>query len=202
MFREVADIQTADMLKLPVPKVEYHTEVLEPSKFQRDMLLSLADRAEAVRAGSVKPTEDNMLRITGDGRKLALDQRMLNSLLPDDPMSKANACVDHVLRIWRDTAAEKLTQLLFCDLSTPRGEGFHVYQDIKEKLVRAGYRNRKSPSSTMRIARPRRPPYSARYAPDRCGCCWAPPPRWGLEPMCSGCWLPSIIWIVPGGPPI
>ena len=138
MFREVADIQTADMLKLPVPKVEYHTEVLEPSKFQRDMLLSLADRAEAVRAGSVKPTEDNMLRITGDGRKLALDQRMLNSLLPDDPMSKANACVDHVLRIWRDTAAEKLTQLLFCDLSTPRGEGFHVYQDIKEKLVRGG----------------------------------------------------------------
>lgn len=138
MFREVADIQTADMLSLPVPKAEYHTEVLEPSKFQRDMLLSLADRAEAVRAGSVKPTEDNMLRITGDGRKLALDQRMLNSLLPDDPMSKANACVDHVLRIWRDTAAEKLTQLLFCDLSTPRGEGFHVYQDIKEKLVRGG----------------------------------------------------------------
>lgn len=138
MFREVADIQTADMLNLPVPKVEYHTVVLEPSKFQRDMLLSLADRAEAVRAGSVKPTEDNMLRITGDGRKLALDQRMLNSLLPDDPMSKANACVDHVLRIWRDTAAEKLTQLLFCDLSTPRGEGFHVYQDIKAKLIRGG----------------------------------------------------------------
>lgn len=138
MFREVADIQTADMLNLPVPKVEYHTEVLEPSKFQRDMLLSLADRAEAVRAGSVKPTEDNMLRITGDGRKLALDQRMLNSLLPDDPMSKANACVDHVLRIWRDTAAEKLTQLLFCDLSTPKGEGFHVYQDIKAKLIQGG----------------------------------------------------------------
>jgi N12 class adenine-specific DNA methylase len=138
MFREVADIQTADMLNLPVPKVEYHTVVLEPSKFQRDMLLSLADRAEAVRAGSVKPTEDNMLRITGDGRKLALDQRMLNSLLPDDPMSKANACVDHVLRIWQDTAAEKLTQLLFCDLSTPKGEGFHVYQDIKAKLIQGG----------------------------------------------------------------
>lgn len=138
MFREVADIQTADMLSLPVPKAEYHTEVLEPSKFQRDMLLSLADRAEAVRAGSVKPTEDNMLRITGDGRKLALDQRMLNGLLPDDPMSKANACVDHVLRIWRDTAAEKLTQLLFCDLSTPKGEGFHVYQDIKAKLIQGG----------------------------------------------------------------
>ena len=138
MFREVADIQTADMLSLPVPKAEYHTEVLEPSKFQRDMLLSLADRAEAVRAGSVKPTEDNMLRITGDGRKLALDQRMLNSLLPDDPMSKANACVDCVLRIWRDTAAEKLTQLLFCDLSTPKGEGFHVYQDIKAKLIQGG----------------------------------------------------------------
>ena len=138
MFREVADIQTADMLNLPVPKVEYHTVVLEPSKFQRDMLLSLADRAEAVRAGSVKPTEDNMLRITGDGRKLALDQRMLNSLLPDDPRSKANACVDHVLRIWQDTAAEKLTQLLFCDLSTPKGEGFHVYQDIKAKLIQGG----------------------------------------------------------------
>lgn len=138
MFREVADIQTADMLSLPVPKVEYHTEVLEPSKFQRDMLLSLAERAEAVRAGSVKPTEDNMLRITSDGRKLALDQRMLNSLLPDGPMSKANACVDCVLRIWRDTAAEKLTQLLFCDLSTPKGEGFNVYQDIKAKLIQGG----------------------------------------------------------------
>lgn len=138
MFREVADIQTADMLKLPVPKVEYHTVVLEPSKFQRDMLLSLADRAEAVRAGNMKPTEDNMLRITSDGRKLALDQRMLNSLLPDDPRSKANACVDCVLRIWRDTAAEKLTQLLFCDLSTPKGEGFHVYQDIKAKLIQGG----------------------------------------------------------------
>ena len=138
MFREVADIQTADMLNLPVPQAVYHTEVLEPSKFQRDMLLSLADRAEAVRAGSVKPTEDNMLRITGDGRKLALDQRILNGLLPDDPMSKANACVDHVLRIWRDTAAEKLTQLLFSDLSTPGGDGFHVYQDIKEKLIQGG----------------------------------------------------------------
>ena len=138
MFREVADIQTADMLSLPVPKAEYHTEVLEPSKFQRDMLLSLADRAEAVRAGNMKPTEDNMLRITSDGRKLALDQRMLNGLLPDDPMSKANACVDCVLRIWRDTAAEKLTQLLFCDLSTPKGEGFHVYQDIKAKLIQGG----------------------------------------------------------------
>lgn len=138
MFREVADIQTADMLSLPVPKTEYHTEVLEPSKFQRDMLLSLADRAEAVRAGNMKPTEDNMLRITSDGRKLALDQRMLNGLLPDDPRSKANACIGHVLQIWRDTEAERLTQLLFCDLSTPRGDGFNVYQDIKEKLIKGG----------------------------------------------------------------
>ena len=138
MFREVADIQTADMLSLPVPKAEYHTEVLEPSKFQRDMLLSLADRAEAVRAGNMKPTEDNMLRITSDGRKLALDQRMLNGFLPDDPRSKANACIGHVLQIWRDTKAERLTQLLFCDLSTPRGDGFNVYQDIKEKLIKGG----------------------------------------------------------------
>lgn len=138
MFREVADIQTADMLSLPVPKAEYHTEVLEPSKFQRDMLLSLADRAEAVRAGNMKPTEDNMLRITSDGRKLALDQRMLNGFLPDDPRSKANACIGHVLQIWRDTEAERLTQLLFCDLSTPRGDGFNVYQDIKEKLIKGG----------------------------------------------------------------
>src|SRR5699024_7530693 len=126
------------MLSLPVPKAEYHTEVLEPSKFQRDMLLSLADRAEAVRARNMKPTEDNMLRITSDGRKLALDQRMLNGFLPDDPRSKANACISHVLQIWRDTKAERLTQLLFCDLSTPRGDGFNVYQDIKEKLIKGG----------------------------------------------------------------
>lgn len=138
MFREVADIQTSDMLKLPTPEAEYHTEVLEPSQFQRDMLMELAERAEMVRKGQVQPSEDNMLRITGDGRKLALDQRMLNGLLSDDPMSKSNACVENVLRIWKETEADKLTQLVFCDLSTPKGDGFNVYQDVKEKLMKGG----------------------------------------------------------------
>ena len=139
MFREVADIQTADMLKLPVPKVNYHNIKTKPSEIQTEMVASLAKRAEKVRARLVEPNIDNMLKITNDGRKLALDQRMIDPMLPDDPDSKVNACVDNVYRIWEEHADTKATQLVFCDLSTPKKDGtFNVYDDIREKLIARG----------------------------------------------------------------
>ena len=139
MFREVADIQTADMLKLPVPKVNYHNIKTKPSEMQTEMVASLAKRAEKVRARLVEPNIDNMLKITNDGRKLALDQRMIDSILPDDPDSKVNACVDNVYRIWEEHADTKATQLVFCDLSTPKNDGtFNVYDDMREKLIARG----------------------------------------------------------------
>ena len=139
MFREVADIQTADMLKLPVPKVNYHNIKTKPSEIQTDMVAGLAKRAEKVRARLVEPNIDNMLKITNDGRKLALDQRLIDPMLPDDPNSKVNACIDNVYRIWEEHADTKATQLLFCDLSTPKNDGsFNVYDDIREKLIARG----------------------------------------------------------------
>ena len=139
MFREVADIQTADMLKLPVPKVNYHNVKTKPSEIQTEMVASLAKRAEKVRARLVEPNIDNMLKITNDGRKLALDQRMIDPMLPDDPDSKVNACIDNVYRIWEEHADTRATQLIFCDLSTPKNDGtFNVYDDIREKLIARG----------------------------------------------------------------
>ena len=139
MFREVADIQTADMLKLPVPKVNYHNIKTKPSEIQTEMVASLAKRAEKVRARLVEPNIDNMLKITNDGRKLALDQRMIDPMLPDDPESKVNACVDNVYHIWEEHADTKATQLVFCDLSTPKNDGtFNVYDDMREKLIARG----------------------------------------------------------------
>ena len=139
MFREVADIQTADMLKLPVPTVNYHNIKTKPSEIQTEMVASLAKRAEKVRARLVEPNIDNMLKITNDGRKLALDQRMIDPMLPDDPDSKVNACVDNVYRIWEEHADTKATQLVFCDLSTPKNDGtFNVYDDMREKLIARG----------------------------------------------------------------
>ena len=139
MFREVADIQTADMLKLPVPKVNYHNIKTKPSDIQTEMVASLAKRAEKVRARLVEPNIDNMLKITNDGRKLALDQRMIDPMLPDDPESKVNTCVDNVYRIWEEHADTKATQLVFCDLSTPKNDGtFNVYDDMREKLIARG----------------------------------------------------------------
>ena len=139
MFREVADIQTADMLKLPVPKVNYHNIKTKPSEIQTEMVASLAKRAEKVRARLVEPNIDNMLKITNDGRKLALDQRMIDPMLPDDPDSKVNACVDNVYCIWEEHADTKATQLVFCDLSTPKNDGtFNVYDDMREKLIARG----------------------------------------------------------------
>ena len=139
MFKEVADIKTADMLDLPVPEAHFHNVAVKPSEMQKEMVASLAERAEKVRGGGVDSSVDNMLKITNDGRKLALDQRMLNDMLPDFEDSKINACVDNIYRIWKGTADKKSAQLVFCDLSTPKNDGtFSVYNDIRKKLVERG----------------------------------------------------------------
>ena len=139
MFKEVADIQTADMLELPVPKAEYHNVAVKPSDMQKELVESLAERAERVRNGMVDSKEDNMLKITNDGRKLALDQRMMNEMLPDFEGSKINACVDNIFKIWQDNSDTKAAQLVFCDLSTPKGDKtFSVYNDIRDKLIARG----------------------------------------------------------------
>ena len=139
MFKEVADVQTADMLKLPVPEAEFVNEVLKPSEIQQDMVASFSDRAEAVRGGRVDPREDNMLRITNDGRKCALDQRLMNPLLPDDEESKVNACIRNAFKVWQDGQADRTAQVIFCDLSTPKDDGsFNVYDDIRSKLEAMG----------------------------------------------------------------
>ncbi len=139
MFREVADIQTADMLKLPVPKVNYHNVKTKPSQIQTEMVAGLAKRAEKIRARLVKPQFDNMLKVTNDGRQLALDQRLIDPMLPDDPNSKVNACVDNIYRIWEEHADTKAAQLVFSDLSTPKNDGtFNIYDDIREKLIARG----------------------------------------------------------------
>lgn len=139
MFKEVADIKTADMLELPVPEAHFHNVAVKPSEMQKEMVASLAERAEKVRGGGVDSSVDNMLKITNDGRKLALDQRMLNDMLPDFEGSKINACVDNIYRIWEETADKKSAQLVFCDLSTPKNDGtFSVYNDIRKKLIERG----------------------------------------------------------------
>ena len=139
MFKEVADIQTADMLNLPVPKANYHNIVLKPSEQQKEMVAALGTRAERVRNKMVDSTEDNMLLITNDGRKLALDQRLLNPMLPDSNTGKVSACADNVFQIWQDTADQRSTQMVFCDLSTPKGNGdFNVYDDLRDKLIAKG----------------------------------------------------------------
>ena len=145
VFKETADIKTADQLNLPVPKVEYHTYAAEPTETQKAMMQSLSKRASRVHAGLVSPREDNMLRITSDGRKLGLDQRVIDPTLPDEPGTKVNLCVQNVLRFWRDGEADKLTQLIFCDISTPKARGtarntddFNIYDDIRRKLIAGG----------------------------------------------------------------
>ena len=139
MFKEVADIKTSDQLHLPVPEAKFETVLVKPSEIQKEMVQSLSERAGKINAGMVDPSEDNMLCVTNDGRKIGLDQRLMNPLLPDDPNSKLNVCVRNVLRIWEEGKADRLTQLLFCDLSTPKGDGqFNVYDDVKKKLLAAG----------------------------------------------------------------
>ena len=139
IFKEAADIQTSDMLNLPVPEAEFINEVLKPSEEQQDMVAAFSERAENVRGGLVNPTEDNMLKITNDGRKCALDQRLLNELLPDAEKSKVNTCVENAFQVWEEGKADRTTQLIFCDLSTPKGDGtFNVYDDVRNKLVARG----------------------------------------------------------------
>ena len=139
MFREVADIQTADMLNLPVPAAEYHNISVEATEIQKDMVANLGERAEEVRAGHVDPKVDNMLKITNDGRKLALDQRLMNDMLPDEEETKVSACINNVFDIWQETSGFKGTQLVFCDSSTPKKDGsFNVYDDIYTKLISKG----------------------------------------------------------------
>ena len=139
MFKEVADIKTSDQLHLPVPEAKFETVLVKPSEIQKEMVQSLSERAGKINAGMVDASEDNMLCVTNDGRKIGLDQRLMNPLLPDDPNSKLNACVSNVLRIWEEGKEQRLTQLLFCDLSTPKGDGqFNVYDDVKKKLLAAG----------------------------------------------------------------
>ena len=139
VFKEAADIQTADMLKLPVPEAEYVNVALKPSEIQKEMVTSFGERAEVIRGGSIDPRVDNMLKVTNDGRKCALDQRLINDMLPDDENSKANNCVENTYQVWEETKAERSAQLIFCDLSTPKNDGsFNVYDDIREKLVAKG----------------------------------------------------------------
>ncbi len=139
MFKDVADIKTADMLNLPRPKAVFNTIVVKPSEIQKDMVSGLSKRAAAVHRKLVEPHEDNMLKITSDGRKIGLDQRMINPLLPDDPSSKVNACMNNVFNVWESTKIDSLTQLIFCDFSTPNADGrFNVYDDIKKKLMEKG----------------------------------------------------------------
>ena len=139
IFKEAADIQTSDMLNLPVPEAEFINEVLKPSEEQQEMVSAFSERAENVRAGLVNPTVDNMLKITNDGRKCALDQRLLNELLPDAEKSKVNTCVENAFQVWEEGKADRTTQLIFCDLSTPKGDGtFNVYDDVRNKLVARG----------------------------------------------------------------
>lgn len=139
MFKEVADIQTADMLQLPVPRANYHNIVLKPSEQQKEMVAALVERAEHVRNKMVDSTVDNMLLITNDGRKLALDQRLLNPMLTDSDTGKVSACAENVFEIWQRTTDRRSTQMVFCDLSTPKGNGeFNIYDDLRDKLIARG----------------------------------------------------------------
>ena len=139
LFKEAADIKTADQLHLPTPEAVVHTVLAKPTEIQKEMVQELSRRAAAVHSGTVDASVDNMLKITSDGRKLGLDQRLINPLLPDEPQSKVNLCVENIAQIWKEGAADKLTQLVFCDISTPKGDGsFNVYEDIRQKLIAKG----------------------------------------------------------------
>ena len=157
MFKEIADIKTADQLKLPVPEAEYETVVLKPSDYQKDIVKSLAERAEKVRNRLVDPSVDNMLNITNDGRRLALDQRLVSEVLPDNPESKVAVCAEKSYQIWQETASKKSAQLIFCDLSTPKGDGtFNVYDDLKQKLMAKGVPEKEIAFIHDAIRRPKR----------------------------------------------
>ena len=227
LFKEVADIKTADQLHLPTPEVEYHNIVAQPTEHQKEMVQVLSERASRVHSGSVDPSEDNMLKITGDGRKLGLDQRIINQLLPDEPGTKVNQCVANIMQIWRDGEADKLTQLVFCDISTPQAAPakkaakaldnptlhaleqavpldepepvFTVYEDIRQKLIAQGMPADQIAFIHEANTEVRKKSCSPRSAPARCVSCWAAPPRWALAPMCRTVWWRSMTWTARGG---
>ena len=226
LFKEVADIKTADQLHLPTPEVEYHNIVAQPTEHQKEMVQVLSERASKVHSGSVDPSEDNMLKITGDGRKLGLDQRIINQLLPDEPGTKVNQCVANIMQIWRDGEADKLTQLVFCDISTPQAAPakkaakaldnptlhaleqavpldepepvFTVYEDIRQKLIAQGMPADQIAFIHEANTEVRKKSCSPRSAPARCVSCWAAPPKWALAPMCRTAWWRSMTWTARG----
>lgn len=172
MFKEVADIKTSDQLNLPVPEAKFETAVVQPSEHQQAMVAELSERAAAVHSGVVDPSVDNMLKITSDGRKLGLDQRLMNPLLPDDPNSKLNACVRNVLWIYEEGQSDKLTQLLFCDLSTPKNDGtFNVYEDIRAKLIQSGVPEEEIAFIHDADTEAKKKDLFAKVRSGRCGCC-------------------------------
>ncbi len=202
LFKEVADIKTADQLNLPTPEVEYHTIAAQPTEHQKSMVKALSDRASLVHSGSVDPSQDNMLKITSDGRKLGLDQRIIDAALPDEPGTKVNQCVENVLRVYRDGAEERLTQLVFSDISTPKGlrTASQCTRISVKSWWQTAFQRTRSPLSMTPTQRRKRKPCSPKCGPGRCGCCWAAQPRWALAPTSRTAWRRSTTWIVLGVP--
>lgn len=227
LFKEVADIKTADQLNLPTPEVEYHNIVAQPTEHQQEMVKTLSERASLVHSGTVDPSQDNMLKITSDGRKLGLDQRIVNQMLPDEPGTKVNQCVDNIMQIWRDGKADKLTQLVFCDISTPQAKApaskaaktldnpllhalegsvplpeqepvFTVYDDIRQKLIAQGMPADQIAFIHEANTEVRKRSCSLRFVPVRCVSFWAAPPRWAQAPMCRTVWWHFMTWTVRG----
>lgn len=199
MFKETADIQTADMLNLPVPEAHYHNIVLKPSEAQKKMVEGLSERAERVRNKMVDSSTDNMLLITNDGRKLALDQRLMNDMLPDSETSKVSACADNVFDIWQRTAESRSTQMVFCDLSTPHNDGkFNSMMICERSSLRKESPLKRSPISTRQKLRPRKRSCSARFGQGKSECSLVPHKKWVQARMFRLSWWHSIIWIVPG----
>lgn len=227
LFKEVADIKTADQLNLPTPEVEYHNIVAQPTEHQQEMVKTLSERASLVHSGTVDPSQDNMLKITSDGRKLGLDQRIVNQMLPDEPGTKVNQCVDNIMQIWRDGKADKLTQLVFCDISTPQAKApaskaaktldnpllhalegavplpeqepaFTVYDDIRQKLIAQGMPTDQIAFIHEANTEVRKRSYSLKSVPVRCVSFWAAPPKWAQAPMCRTVWWHFMTWTVRG----
>ena len=227
LFKEVADIKTADQLNLPTPEVEYHNIVAQPTEHQQEMVKALSERASEVHRGSVDPSVDNMLKITSDGRKLGLDQRIVNQMLPDEPGTKVNQCVDNIMQIWRDGEADKLTQLVFCDISTPQAKAtaskaaktldnpllhalegavplpeqepaFTVYDDIRQKLIAQGMPADQIAFTMKPTPKCGKRSCSLKSVPVRCVSFWAAPPRWAQAPMCRTVWWHFMTWTVRG----
>ena len=201
MFKEVADIKTSDQLHLPVPEAKFETVVAKPSEIQKEMVQELSKRAAEIHSGAVDASEDNMLCVTNDGRKIGLDVRLMNPMLPDDPNSKLNVCVRNVLKIWEEGKDQKLTQLLFCDLSTPKNDGnFNVYDDIRKKLVAAGVPEMRSSLSTTPTPKRKRRHCSPKCALAMCEFCSEALQKWERAPTSSpGLWR-CIIWMLAGSP--